>query len=237
MNILVIGGYGSIGSEVSTWYEETNHNVLRLGREDTEFPIGFKGADLVIHCAGNKYVDRCENDPIGCVHDNVELAFLTAVQAKMHGIKKLVYVSTVQAAFPKNNMAMSKRLAEGMFLQNGYSVIRLVNVKETRGNVLDLWDQQKKDGKPLTVVAGAYRYFMSMGEAVQSIMRISNEPPGLYLFKPKDMVYMTGLAQEWNNPAGIEYVNPGKGGFRYEPEVFDGKWELVEEGGCLWVKR
>ena len=233
MNILVIGGRGSIGGAVAKAYTDLGHTVKATDKHD-DVP-DMHGMDIVIHCAGLKFVDECEKDPRSCVRDNVLLTYQMVEIAKKSGVKRFVFLSTDKACLPTNLMGMAKRLSEAMVLQFGYVVIRLVNVIETRGNVFELWAKQKKAGKPLTVTdKRMYRYFMTLAEAVKAIRYVAEDAPGLYAWHPRESKNLWHLAEIQGNPAGV--VETGaRPGEKFEENLHDGgNWERVQ--GDLWKK-
>lgn len=232
MKVVVLGGRGSIGSAVVKALEAQGAKVKVVDVEDSI--SRHMSGDLVIHAAACKFVEVCERDPKQCVQDNL----LTTWDAlfTLPPKAKLVFLSTDKACQPINLMGYAKRLSEAMVLQAGGSVIRLVNVKETRGNVFALWDKQQAEGKPLTVTDKRMRrYFMTLQEAVWAILKVVQEPSGLYAYMPYTDESIWELALARKNPAGVIEIGPRPGDKLTESLTDGGIWDRVE--GALWKQR
>ena len=74
----------------------------------------FRGADYVFHAAALKQVPSCEFYPMEAVRTNV-IGSNNVIDACINNhVKKAVFLSTDKAAYPVNDMGMSKALMEKM---------------------------------------------------------------------------------------------------------------------------
>ena len=231
MKVVVLGGYGSIGHAVAKACLDRGDTVEIWDRRHATQTL--KGVDLFIHCAGMKFVDQCETDPEACVRDNLLTTWLAVGMAKVAGVPHFVFLSTDKACQPVTLMGMAKRLSEAMVVKAGYAAVRLVNVVETRGNVFELWEKQEAAGQPLTVTDRRMRrYFMTIQDAVTSILKVSGMSPGLYSYQPESDISIWALAEDRKNPAGVIETVPRPGDKLTENLSGGENWE--HQGGCLY---
>jgi FlaA1/EpsC-like NDP-sugar epimerase len=125
-----------------------------------------------------------EKHPFEAVHNNVIGTWVVADAAGRHGTDNFVLVSTDKAVRPANIMGASKRMAELAVLEaqrhhtaTAYGAVRFGNVLGSAGSVVPLFRKQLAEGKPLTVThEDVTRYFMTIPEAVQLILKASLLP-------------------------------------------------------------
>ena len=100
------------------------------------------------------------------------------------GVKRFVLVSTDKAVAPATVMGASKALAEfalegaaARFPETVYKAVRFGNVLGSSGSVVPIFRRQIARGGPLTVTDKRMtRYFMTIPEAVQLIIRAGSLP-------------------------------------------------------------
>ena len=93
-----------------------------------------------------------------------------------------------------------------------YSVIRMVNVKETNGNVFETWKKQHDRGEPLTLTDPYMkRHILTLKEATKFIISAWMEMKGGEIFVPKSQeYYMVELAKEISNNIKIIGIRHGE---------------------------
>jgi FlaA1/EpsC-like NDP-sugar epimerase len=139
---------------------------------------------IVFHAAAYKHVGLMESNPVEAVHNNAIATRSTAVLAGELGVKRFVLVSTDKAVAPATVMGASKALAEfalegaaARFPNTVYKAVRFGNVLGSSGSVVPIFRRQIARGGPLTVTDKRMtRYFMTIPEAVQLIIRAGSLP-------------------------------------------------------------
>lgn len=145
--------------------------------------------DIVFHAAALKHVTLVENHPCEGVRTNVRGTRNVAAAAKACGAAHLALISTDKAVAPTSVMGAAKRVAEAVARQYGgggemrVSIVRFGNVLGSAGSVVPIFQQQIARGGPVTLTdAAVERYFMTIPEAVQLVLRavalsmIASEP-------------------------------------------------------------
>jgi FlaA1/EpsC-like NDP-sugar epimerase len=137
---------------------------------------------VVFHAAAYKHVPLMEENPIEAVRNNAVGTRIVAAAAGHAGAAHFVLVSTDKAVTPATAMGASKALAEWAveaaqhrFPDTRFSAVRFGNVLGSSGSVVPIFRRQIAAGGPVTVTDEAMtRYFMTIPEAVQLIIRSGN---------------------------------------------------------------
>ena len=137
------------------------------------------GVDIIFHAAAMKHVFVCEYDPFEAVKTNVIGTQNVIECALEQNVERMLLISTDKAVNPSNVMGATKLLAErlvsAMCNYKGekttrFGVVRFGNVLASRGSVLEIWANQLKEGKKITVTnPDMTRFFMSIPESVKLI--------------------------------------------------------------------
>jgi len=142
---------------------------------------------VVFHAAAYKHVPLMETNPLEAVRNNAFATRLAAELAGAYGASRFVLVSTDKAVAPATVMGASKLLAElALDLASAnhprtvYKAVRFGNVLGSSGSVVPIFERQIARGGPLTVTDERMsRYFMTIPEAVQLIIRAGSLDPEL----------------------------------------------------------
>ena len=203
--LLITGGTGSFGNAVLNRFIDSDLKEIRIFSRDekkqddlrirlnnpkVKFYIGdvrdidsvnivMKGVDYVFHAAALKQVPSCEFFPIEAVKTNILGSNNVMQSAMLHGVKKLIVLSTDKAVYPINAMGISKAMMELVMVANSRSAgeettfcgTRYGNVMGSRGSVIPLFVNQIKAGKPLTITdPNMTRFMMTLDDAVDLVM-------------------------------------------------------------------
>jgi len=183
-----------------------NDNRLRLllGNilDKERIEMAFKKADIIIHTAAIKNIEISEFNPIETIDININGTvnlIKTAIRARP---KKFVNVSTDKAANASTLYGVTKQICEKITSWAGkhieetkFASVRFGNVIETRGNVFEVWKEESKNGKPLSITDPKMeRYFFHIDEASDFVLKcipFVNEGeifvPEMESFKIKDL--------------------------------------------------
>lgn len=204
--ILITGGTGSWGQELTKQLLE-KHNpqqIIIYSRGElaqvmmqrkfpdkrVRFVIGdirdksalldtMYGVDYVFHLAALKHVPICEEQPREAIKTNIDGTQNIIDCAMLHGVKKVIDVSTDKAVDPLNLYGMTKavgerlimqanKIAERQNVQTRFVCIRGGNVIGSNGSVIPFFIEQIQKNNHVTLThRDMTRYFMSLPEAIE----------------------------------------------------------------------
>ena len=135
-------------------------------------------AEIIIHVAAVKNIEITEYNPIETIETNINGTvniIKTIIQSKP---KIFLNISTDKAADPTTLYGSTKRIGEKLTTWTANHVsptksgtVRFGNVMETRGNVFEVWEEEKKRNLPLSITHPSMkRYFFKIDEAVEFIL-------------------------------------------------------------------
>ena len=155
-----------------------------------------------------------ERNPIEAVRNNALATRLVAAIAGELGVEAFVLVSTDKAVSPATVMGASKALAEWAlessavrFPHTRYAIVRFGNVLGSSGSVVPIFRRQIATGGPVTVThQDMTRYFMTIPEAVQLIIRSGSLSKGgeIFVLDMGEPVRIMDLAQQMIRLSGLE---------------------------------
>lgn len=204
--LMITGGTGSFGHTVLKRFLDTNVKEIRifsrdekkqedmrlqLANDKVKFYIGdvrdynsiaqaMVGVDYIFHAAALKQVPSCEFYPMEAVKTNVIGTENVLNAAEMHGVQRVVVLSTDKAVYPINAMGISKAMAEKVVVAKSRSIsesgpvvccTRYGNVMASRGSVIPLFIDQMESGQALTVTdPDMTRFLMSLEDSVDLVL-------------------------------------------------------------------
>ena len=137
------------------------------------------GIQIIFNAAALKQVPACEYFPFEAVCTNVEGPenIVRAIQQGKYPVETVVGISTDKACKPVNVMGMTKAIQERLFLSGvkrcpntRFVCVRFGNVLASRGSVIPLFEDQIKQGGPVTItVPTMTRFLMSLDAAVDTV--------------------------------------------------------------------
>jgi FlaA1/EpsC-like NDP-sugar epimerase len=169
---------------------------------------------VVFHAAAYKHVPLMEENPVEAVRNNAVATRIVAAAAGGAGVERFVLVSTDKAVSPATVMGASKALAEwaveaaqNRWKGTRYASVRFGNVLGSSGSVVPIFRRQIAKGGPVTVTDSRMtRYFMTIPEAVQLIIRSGDLAAGgeIFVLEMGDPVKIVELAANMIRLAGYE---------------------------------
>lgn len=192
-------------------------DVANKGRMEQVFKA-FK-PDIVFHAAAYKHVPLMEDNPYEALNTNVFGTRILAKLAVQYDVEKFVFVSTDKAVNPTNIMGASKRMAE-IYIQSYNNILdlehdshtkfittRFGNVLGSNGSVIPRFQQQIREGGPITVThPDITRYFMTIPEACQLVLEAGAMGNGgeIYIFDMGQSVKIVDLARKMIRLSGFQ---------------------------------
>ena len=169
--------------------------------------------DVVFHAAAYKHVGLMETNPVEAVRNN---ALATRVMARVAGDTRtsaFVLVSTDKAVVPATVMGASKALSEwateaagAHYPRTRFCAVRFGNVLGSSGSVVPIFRRQIAAGGPVTVTDPRMtRYFMTIPEAVQLIVRAGSLTTGgeVFVLEMGEPVRIVDLADQMIRLSGL----------------------------------
>lgn len=153
----------------------------------------FAGVDYVVHAAALKQVPALEYNPFEAVNTNI-LGTKNVIDAAIDcGVEKVVLVSTDKAANPANLYGATKLCAERLIVSgNNYtggktllSVVRYGNVIGSRGSLVHLINEQKKNGEINLTHPEMTRFWITLDQGVDLVLMALEKMHGGEIFIPK----------------------------------------------------
>ncbi len=180
--------------------------------------------DIVFHSAAYKHVSILENNQYEAFKNNILGTYNLMKISSSNNIKNFIFISTDKAIRPTSIMGASKRISE-ILLANSknenqsskthFAIVRFGNVINSKGSVIPLFDQQIKNGGPVTITdPEVSRYFMSIPEAVGLVLETSTmaEDGDKYILNmgkeikiidvAKKMIHLAGYTNRIDNENG-----------------------------------
>lgn len=204
-----------------------------------------RGADFVFNCAAVKHVPKAEYNPIEAVRTNIiglENIIEACVLAK---VKKFLHISTDKAVEPVCIMgytkAIGERLVQIRWSQNPQVemvTVRLGNVWNSRGSIIQLVHELKKQQKPIPLThLDMTRYFMQPEEVISFIVEAFENGSNGDIWVPK--LKVVRIADILRGEVGIDYpfteIGIRRGEKLSEKLLSDGECDQCEEFETHWV--
>src|SRR3990170_7333898 len=193
--ILITGGTGSLGSQLTQFYVNRGADVTVFSRDphkqialkekvpNARYVLGdicdfgglrdvIEGQDVVIHTAALKQVHVGEKQVNEFIRININGSMNVAAACKDASVPFALLISTDKAVEALNLYGRTKAVAESIFTSYGYSVVRYGNVvTESRGNFIEIWKKQFiSSGKITLRVPDPTRFFLTMDNAIDLVL-------------------------------------------------------------------
>jgi len=221
--ILITGGAGSIGSELTKKILDypvrsvrildiNEHALFRLGRtlkdsrvrlllgsilDMDRLEMATDKVDIVFHTAAIKNIEISEFNPIETIETNIigTVNLIKTIIRKKPSM--FLNISTDKAAEASTLYGSTKQVSEKLVSWAGHHIAgvkfgstRFGNVIQTRGNVFEVWEEEMKNSKPLSITHPEMkRYFFDIEDAVKFILDCLPIMDKGEIFVPKMKLY------------------------------------------------
>ncbi len=206
--------------EMRQVYPDTGTSPMRyfIGdvRDRERLYRAFAGVDVVVHAAALKQVPACEYNPFEAVQTNIIGAKNVIDAAIDQGVKKVMAISTDKAVNPVNLYGATKLCAEKLFVQgNAYSgesgtrlsCARYGNVVGSRGSVVPVFLDQRKNGKVTVTDGRMTRFWITLEQGAEFVMRCIEQMQGGEIFVPKiPSLAVLDMAKALAPNCEVEYI-------------------------------
>lgn len=158
-------------------------------RDESWLSVVIKNHDIIIHTAAYKQVPAAEVNSNQAVSVNVTGSLNVARAAVQNNIPLVVGVSTDKACAPVNCYGATKMIMEKLFQEadgwgkTQFNLVRYGNVLGSRGSVVPLFKKQMSTGIVTLTEYEMTRFWMTLNDAVNLIIRSVDEPGGTVLVK------------------------------------------------------
>lgn len=163
-------------------------------RDKERLARAFQGVDVVIHAAALKQVPAAEYNPFEVVKTNILGAQNIINVAIDLQVNRVIALSTDKAANPINLYGATKLCSDKLFIagnayvardKTAFSVVRYGNVVGSRGSVIPFFLKQKHTGVLSITDPRMTRFWITVEQGVDFVLRCLEIMVGGELFVPK----------------------------------------------------
>lgn len=187
-------------SEMKTVFNQENYPNVKISyylgdiRDEQRLHRAFNGVDYVIHAAALKQVPAAEYNPDEAIKTNVIGAMNIVNAAIDQKVKKVIALSTDKAVNPINLYGATKLCSEKMFVAGNtysgdsgtiFSVTRYGNVLGSRGSVIPIFAEKRKEGVLPITDSRMTRFWMTLDQSVDLVLNSLEVMNGGEIFIPK----------------------------------------------------
>jgi len=137
-----------------------------------------KNADIILHLAAVKNIEISEFNPIETIDININGTVNMIKMSIKKKPKKFLNISTDKASESSTLYGATKQIGERITSWAGthieetkFASVRFGNVIETRGNVFEVWNEELRNKKPLSITNPSMkRFFFKVDEATDFIL-------------------------------------------------------------------
>ena len=195
-DVLVVGA-GMAGLMAAVTAAKSGASVSVLSEGAGVISIGSGAVDFLGYVNGKKITDNPFNhlSELGKEHPYNIIGAENVIEAAIDaGVKKVVALSTDKAANPINLYGATKLASDKLFVAGNayaggrvtkFSVVRYGNVLGSRGSVLPLFLEQKKKGVITITNRQMTRFWITIEQAIELVIKAFHEMEGGEIFVPK----------------------------------------------------
>ncbi len=191
-------------------------------RDAARLQRALAGVTVVVHAAALKQVPACEYNPFEAIQTNIMGGRNVIDAAIDQGVAITLALSTDKAVNPINLYGATKLCAEKMFVQaNAYaggkdtrfSCARYGNVVGSRGSVIPIFLEQRKQGRITLTDPRMTRFWLTLDHGVRFVIQAIEQMHGGEIFVPKiPSMRLVDLATAIAPGCAMEYIGirPGE---------------------------
>lgn len=163
-------------------------------RDRNRLEHAMHGVDIVVHAAALKQVPACEYNPMEAIYTNIMGSHNVAEAALAAGVSKVLALSTDKSVNPANLYGATKLAAEKLLVQSNsyasgtrtsYSCVRYGNVIGSRGSVVPVFKEQKKNGTITITDERMTRFWITLDQGIRFVISCIEKMHGGEVFVPK----------------------------------------------------
>ena len=172
-----------------------NFSILRffIGdiRDKNRIVEACHNVDIIFHAAALKQVEAIEYNPDEAVKTNIIGTQNVIYAAKINNVDKMIALSTDKCVSPNNFYGATKMCLEKLVISSNinispmFSIVRYGNVMSSRGSVIPLFKEQKKNGKIYITDINMTRFTMTIEQAVLFTLNSASLSMGGEIFVSK----------------------------------------------------
>ncbi len=191
-------------------------------RDKERLMEAFSNIDIIFHAAALKQVPALEYNPSEAIKTNIYGAENVIKAAIFNNVKKVIAISTDKAVSPVNLYGATKLCFEKLFASANnivgdkdtkFCILRYGNVFKSRGSVVPLFLEQRKNNKFTVTDKEMTRFNLTLESAINFVLQCSYKMHGGEIFVPKLKSYnIIQLCNIINPNAEIEItgIRPGE---------------------------
>jgi len=185
----------------SKFHDDRLRFLLGDVRDYNRLTRAFEDIDIVFHAAALKHVPIIEYNPFEAIKTNV-IGSQNVIDACLEeDVEKAICVGTDKAVSPLNTYGATKLLMEKLFItasnylkkerhKTKFIALRYGNVLGSSGSVIPKFINQIKNNEKITITdPNMTRFSISMDEALDFILKVTEIGKGSEIFVPKLRAY------------------------------------------------
>jgi UDP-N-acetylglucosamine 4,6-dehydratase len=163
-------------------------------RDRQRLERAFDGVDIVVHAAALKQVPACEYNPFEAIKTNIHGAQNIIDAAIDKGVERVIALSTDKACNPINLYGATKLCSDKLFVAGNsyvgdkntrFGVVRYGNVVGSRGSVIPLFLNMRKEGRLTITHPDMTRFWITLPQGVNFVINSLERLRGGEIFIPK----------------------------------------------------
>ena len=214
-------------------------------RDKNRIELALIDVDIIIHAAALKRVDSIEYNPIEAIKTNIIGTQNLIEVAIKNKIKYFMSISTDKAVNPYNLYGGTKFCLEKLTISANnfsggntkFSVSRYGNVLGSRGSVIEIFNNLKKNNKKITVThQDMTRFTMDIDYAVKFVIENIQSMEGGEIFVPKLNSYkITDIAEYFDKNYDMIGLRPGEKLHEEMIGIYEGQFTRILESKLVII--